>query len=129
MGKTYFTINIILMCVAAVIVAVTVKNGDIVNNLDILKSVSAYCSMMVAVFSAISGFTFSASKQSGIEGGRMAKAFYACILLVIVGMLGFLLSVLALEYSSLRPFAYGIAMAISAGTINIIVGLAIEIKR
>jgi len=122
----YFLVSILIVSIITFSIA---SHNAILHNIEIIKGILSFCSLMTAVAVALVGFTSTSIKSLGVHGGRMLRATYSCLVLVILGILGSVVCLLSLHYCNLRIFAFVSAAACAIGTLNLVIGLALESNK
>lgn len=100
-----------------------VQAARLVDNIDAIKGIGSFCASIVSVGTAATALAVAAVGTRSVQGTRMQRAVIAGAVLVSVGVLGYVLAILSLEYAACRSWAFAVAAMLCVYTVAVFVGV------
>jgi len=129
MTPFYLRITIYVTLAAGVATFILLGNEDLINNIEVIKSISTFFSMMSAIAVALTGLSFSANRGDSIHKARMLRAGLSCLALVFICIINYILAALSIHYVSIRIYTFCLTVSFCIATLLVVVRVALQSAR
>ena len=126
MSPVIFKIFLFILPILAIVMTFVTSNTPVVDNIEIVKNISSFASLMSAILAAVIGLVTASSAEKEVKSGRKSRLGKACYIILVLAITCFVVSTIALQYAEMRSFSIGLSSSLIIGTLIVLAGIMID---